>query len=344
MIPGTSALRQATWRTELASAITDPKELITALDLPADILPAAQRAHGLFPLRVPRSYLARIVRGDLADPLLRQVLPLGLEEIDVPGFDVDPVGDLAAHVATGVLQKYEGRVLLTATGACAIHCRYCFRRHFPYGDANAARDHWRPALAYLAQELSLREVILSGGDPLTLSDDRLASFADGLRTVPHIKRLRLHTRVPVVVPSRVDGALLEWIKAAPVAVVMVLHINHAQEIDAAVQESCARLREAGVTLLNQSVLLAGVNDRLEALIGLSERLFEAGVLPYYLHNLDRVTGAAHFAVPEIHGMALVEGMRNALPGYLVPRFVREEASAPAKIPMAMKVGGDAYCG
>lgn len=343
MIPGTSVIRQATWRTELAGAICDPKELLEALELPADLLAGAQTAHGLFPLRVPRPYLARMVRGDPYDPLLRQVLPLGIEGALAPGYSTDPVGDLAAHVATGVLHKYEGRVLLTATGACAIHCRYCFRRHFPYGEANAARDHWRPALAYLAEDLSLHEVILSGGDPLTLSDDKLAAFACALQTLPHIKRLRLHTRVPVVVPSRVDAELLAWLKDAPLPVVMVLHINHAQEIDAAVQESCAKLREVRVTLLNQTVLLAGVNDNADTLATLSERLFDVGILPYYLHMLDHVSGAAHFAVDEGRAIGLMEALRNRLPGYLVPRLVQEEILAPAKVPVPAPVGGVACC-
>jgi len=321
------------WRAELAAAITDPKELLEALELPADLLAQAKEAHALFPVRVPRPYLARIVRGDRHDPLLRQVLPLSIEGVQAPGFGVDPVGDLAAHVATGVLRKYEGRVLLTATGACAIHCRYCFRRHFPYRDANAARDSWRETLAYLAEDPSVHEVILSGGDPLMLGDDKLGGFAAALKGLPHIRRLRLHTRIPVVVPSRVDAGLLAWLRNAPVPVVMVLHINHAQEIDGAVGESCLKLRAAGVTLLNQAVLLAGVNDQADTLCHLSERLFAAGVLPYYLHMLDRVLGAAHFAVDERRAAGLVEAMRMRLPGYLIPRLVREEALAPAKIPV-----------
>ncbi|MHB8253441.1 MAG: EF-P beta-lysylation protein EpmB [Acidiferrobacter sp.] len=344
MIPGTSALRQTTWRTELAAAITDPKELLEVLELPMDLLPAARRAHNLFPTRVPRPYLARIVRGDPHDPLLRQVLPLGLEETLTPGFDTDPVGDLDAQVAPGVLHKYQGRVLLTPTGACAIHCRYCFRRHFPYGEANAARDDWRASRAVLAADTSLHEVILSGGDPLTLRDDKLAAFAKMLTTLPHIKRLRLHTRVPVVVPSRVDAELLAWLRDITLPVVIVLHINHAQEIDQAVYEACARLRGVGVTLLNQSVLLAGVNDDATVLAALSERLFAVGILPYYLHMLDRVQGAAHFAVDEGRAVGLVEALRHRLPGYLVPRLVREEVSAPAKVPVPGPVGGMACCG
>lgn len=343
MIPGTSVIRQATWRAELAAAITDPKELLEALDLPSGLLPEARRAHALFPVRVPRPYLLRIAAGDPADPLLRQVLPLGIEEAVVPGFGADPVGDLAAHVATGVLHKYEGRVLLTATGACAIHCRYCFRRHFPYADANAARNHWRTALAHVAQDPSLSEVILSGGDPLTLSDEKLAEFIQALAELGHIKRLRLHTRVPVVVPSRVTAELLGSLRSSPVPVVMVLHINHAQEIDAAVHDACRRLAASGVILLNQAVLLAGVNDDLLSQTRLSERLFAVGILPYYLHMLDRVQGAAHFAVDEDRALGLVEALRMRLPGYLVPRLVREEIAAPAKVPLTAKVGSLERC-
>ncbi len=342
MIHRTDPARQAPWRAELAAAVNDPGELLRVLGLPEDLLASARRAHERFPVRVPPAYLARIVRGDPGDPLLRQVLPLDLEEAAHPGFSKDPVGDLAAQVAPGVLHKYEGRVLLTATGACAVHCRYCFRRHFPYAEANASRDRWRSALAHLAADASLREVILSGGDPLTLSDDRLADLVEALRDVPHIKRLRLHTRVPVVIPSRVDDALLGWLAETPLAVVMVLHTNHAQEIDEAVVRACARLRKAQVTLLNQAVLLAGVNDDADALAALSERLFEAGVLPYYLHMLDRVEGAAHFAVDEARAAGLMETLRDRLPGYLVPRLVREEAGAAAKVPVAA-VGAGAGC-
>lgn len=337
-------MRQATWRAELAAAITDPEDLLNALALPLSLLPGARRAHALFPLRVPRPYLARIAQGDPKDPLLRQVLPLGIEAAIVPEFGPDPVGDLVAHVSTGVLHKYEGRVLLTATGACAIHCRYCFRRHFPYAEANAARDHWRSALAHVAQDSSLSEVILSGGDPLTLSDEKLLEFIQALKALPHVKRLRLHTRVPVVVPSRVSPDLLACLQSSSVPVVMVLHINHAQEIDDAVQEACARLLASRVILLNQAVLLAGVNDDPESLVALSERLFAVGILPYYLHMLDRVQGAAHFAVDDGLAVSLMEILRTRLPGYLVPRLVREEKGAPAKVPVPAPVGSRGHCG
>jgi len=343
MIHRTPEIQQSSWRAELASVVTDPAQLLDILDLPRALLPAALKAHALFPLRVPKSYLSRIKRGDAHDPLLRQILPLGAEAAFSPGFSEDPVGDLAAHVALGVLHKYEGRVLLTATGACAVHCRYCFRRHFPYAEANAARDQWREALAYVASDPTIGEVILSGGDPLTLSDDKLMRFVTELRAIPHVRRLRLHTRVPVVIPSRVDDALLGWLRGAGVSVAMVLHINHAQEVDWGVQEACGRLRGAGVTLLNQAVLLGGVNDHPDTLAALSERLFDVGVLPYYLHMLDRVQGAAHFAVDEARATELMGALRDRLPGYLVPRLVREVAGAPAKIPV-VAFGAAAHCG
>ncbi len=330
MIPGTSPARQAPWRLELARAIVDPEELLRLLELPDALLPAARRAHAVFPLRVPRPYLARMAKGDARDPLLRQVLPLAAEEAVVPGFGPDPVQDLAAHAAPGVLRKYAGRVLLTATGACGVHCRYCFRRHFPYEEANAARERFAAPLAYLAAHTDLHEVILSGGDPLTLRDEKLAEFVSGLRGVPHIRRLRVHTRLPVVVPSRVDDELLAWLGQSPVPVILVLHINHAREIDEPLRAACARLRASGVTLLNQAVLLSGVNDDLETLVALSEGLMDAGVLPYYLHMLDPVAGAAHFAVGETQARALLAGLRARLPGYLVPRLAREEPGASAK--------------
>ena len=342
MIHRTDHARQAPWQAELAAAIRDPEVLVRVLGLPDTLLAAARRAHAHFPVRVPPAYLARIRQGDPEDPLLRQILPLDLEEAPQPGFSKDPVGDLAAQVAPGVLHKYEGRVLLTATGACAIHCRYCFRRHFPYAEAQAARDRWAVATAHLAADPSIREVILSGGDPLTLSDDKLAGLMGALHAMPHIKRLRLHTRVPVVIPSRVNEGLLGWLEETPLAVVMVLHINHPREVDEAVVRACGRLRAARVTLLNQAVLLAGVNDDAEVLAALSERVFEVGVLPYYLHMLDHVEGAAHFAVDATRALGFLEVLRTRLPGYLVPRLVREEAGAPAKVPV-VRVGAGAGC-
>jgi len=331
MIPETSAIRQTpAWQQELACAISDPAELLAALHLDPAWLPAAQGAAQLFPLRVPRGFVARMRRGDPRDPLLRQVLPLAEEHLAAPGFSTDPVGDLAAMASPGVLHKYQGRVLLTATGACAVHCRYCFRRHFPYTESSAGTDHWQAALDYLAQEPSLREVILSGGDPLTLSERRLAEFIRAAAGIAHLERLRIHTRLPVVLPERITPELVRTLSSTRLSTVVVIHANHANEIDDAVIDALAPMRAAGVTLLNQSVLLRDVNDSAGALVALSETLFAAGVLPYYLHLLDRVQGAAHFEVPEDEARALMQQLTSQLPGYLVPRLVREIAGAPAK--------------
>jgi EF-P beta-lysylation protein EpmB len=319
-----------TWQHILARAVRDPEILLQRLDLDRQLLPAACRASALFPLRVPEPYLARIRPGDPDDPLLRQVLPLGAELDQVAGFRQDPVGDGAALNSGGVVHKYHGRALLVTTGACAIHCRYCFRRHFPYGEANASADGWRSALAYLQHHTEISEVILSGGDPLTLSDRRLAALAHALAAVPHLRRLRIHSRLPVVLPERVDQALLEWFTGSRLKPVMVIHANHPNELDAAVGLALARLRERGVLLLNQAVLLRGVNDNVQALADLSERLGDFNVVPYYLHLLDRVQGAAHFDVPLAEALALHQGLTARLPGYLVPRLAREDAGAPAK--------------
>ncbi len=331
MIPGTSLLRQVPdWQTALGQAITDPAELLEVLGLGPEWLPAARDAARAFPLRVPRGFVARMRRGDPADPLLRQVLPLAEERQAVEGFGADPVGDLAAHKAPGVLHKYQGRVLLTATGACAIHCRYCFRRHFPYAEANASAEHWRAALDYVTAHPDVREVILSGGDPLTLSDRRLAEFVRTIEDIPQVERLRLHTRLPVVLPERVTPELCAWLSGTRLKTVVVIHANHAQELDATARAACKRLADSGVTLLNQSVLLRGVNDSVTSLARLSETLFAAGVLPYYLHQLDRVQGAAHFEVSDATARMLLAGLNACLPGYLVPRLVREVAGAAGK--------------
>jgi EF-P beta-lysylation protein EpmB len=266
--------------------------------------------------------------------LLRQVLPLAEELEAVRGYGPDPVGDHAAMRAPGVLQKYRGRVLLTATGACAVHCRYCFRREFPYGEANAAADHWRAAVEHVAADTSIEEVILSGGDPLTLSDRRLGECIERLVAIHHVKRLRIHSRLPVVLPERVTAGLCNALTGTRLHIAMVTHANHAQELDGSVQSACARLRDCDTVLLNQSVLLRGVNDRVEVLRELSGRLFEIGVLPYYLHLLDRVNGAAHFDVPEPQAARLVRALQAAVPGYLVPRLVRETPGAPGKTPIA----------
>ncbi|HLW74536.1 MAG TPA: EF-P beta-lysylation protein EpmB [Gammaproteobacteria bacterium] len=326
------------WQTEMAEAVREPGELLSLLELDARWLEPARRAAAVFPLRVPRPFLARIRKGDPKDPLLRQILPLEEELRDVPGYGRDPVGDLPSRGARGLLHKYQGRVLLITTGACGVHCRYCFRRHFPYAEESARTEDWREALDYLRADSSVNEVILSGGDPLTLSDARLSALARALEEIPHIKRLRIHTRQPVVLPSRVDDALLDWLSACTLQKVVVLHVNHAREMDSAVREACARLKSTGALLLNQSVLLRHVNDSAATLAELSEALSAAQVLPYYLNLLDPVAGAAHFDVPEAEALKIVEELRARLPGYLVPRLVREVPGAPSKIPIHPAAG------
>lgn len=318
---------QALWR----EAIRDPHELLRVLGLESLGERLGAQAHRDFPMRVPRGFVARMAHGDPHDPLLRQVLPLADEELRVTGFGVDAVGDLDAREATGVLHKYHGRALLIATGSCAIHCRYCFRRHFPYAEQTAASGSWAHATATLAADPDLHEVILSGGDPLALSTAKLAQLTEQLREFGQLRRLRIHSRLPVVLPERVDDELLAWLGQLPWQCVLVIHANHANEIDAAVLDACVALRAAGVSVLNQSVLLKGVNDSATSLIALSERLFEAGVLPYYLHQLDRVHGAAHFEVDDRRALELHAHLSARLPGYLVPRLVREVAGAPAKL-------------
>ncbi len=321
------------WQQLWRDAVTDPLELLRLVglhDQAERLLPDTDTG---FALRVPRGFVARMRPGDARDPLLLQVLPQAAERLPQPGYAVDAVGDLAARSAHGVLQKYAGRALLIATGSCAVNCRYCFRRHFPYAEETAAANHWREALDAVAADASLDEVILSGGDPLSLSNAKLDELGRSLRDIPHVKRLRIHTRLPVVLPERVDDGLAAWLSALPLQKVVVLHANHANEFDASVDAACAALARSGCTLLNQAVLLSGVNDDAAVLAALSERLFAAGVLPYYLHQLDRVVGAAHFEVDDARALSLVDELRQCLPGYLVPRLVREIAGEKSKSPL-----------
>lgn len=321
------------WQQAWREAVRDPRELLAMLGLEmlADGLSDAAAAQ--FPLRVPRGFIARMRHGDPTDPLLRQVLPILDEDRIVPGFALDAVGDGAARRGGGVIHKYNGRALLIATGSCAVHCRYCFRRHYPYAEDTAAAAGWREAVETIRADASIHEVILSGGDPLSLADHKLAELTDALRGIPHLRRLRIHTRLPIVLPERVDAGLLAWLRGLPWPVAIVVHANHANEFDAAVDAAMAALRDAGATLLNQAVLLRGVNDSLEALADLCERGHAAGVLPYYLHQLDRVAGAAHFEVDDVQALALHAALAARLPGYLVPRLVREVAGAPGKTPL-----------
>ena len=321
------------WRQELAEAIRDPAELLQILRLPPALLPDARRAAAAFPLLAPRGFVARMRVGDVHDPLLRQVLPLGEECLEVPGFSQDPLAETACGPQPGLLHKYQGRALLVTTGACAVHCRYCFRRHFAYEDLPRGRRWWEAALGYVRADASIREILLSGGDPLTLPDVQLAALAQDLAEIPHLERLRVHTRLPVVLPSRVDDQLLGWLSGTRLAAIMVIHANHPAELSDEVLAACRRLRAAGVTVLNQSVLLRGVNDDANILAELSQRLFAGGVLPYYLHVLDPVAGAAHFMVEDEGARALHAALSALLPGYLVPRLVREEPGQPGKTPL-----------
>ncbi len=334
MIPLTPASWQtAAWQAELAQAIRNPAELLAALELPSELLPAALASSQDFSLRVPRGYVARMQKGNPRDPLLRQILPLQDEQFSVAGFTYDAVGDLAAMTVPGLLHKYHGRVLLVTTGACAIHCRYCFRRHFPYSAANPGTQQWEAAIEYIGADTSINEVILSGGDPLSLSDQRLGKLVGLLEKIPHLKYLRIHTRLAIVLAERINDDLLAWLTGTRLKPIMVVHANHANEIDNTVRDALALLAAHGVSLFNQSVLLHGVNDSPQALAKLSEHLFDAGVTPYYLHLLDRVKGTAHFEVDETSACLILDQLRNLLPGYLVPRLVRERQGERSKHPV-----------
>ncbi|TWI11904.1 EF-P beta-lysylation protein EpmB [Lysobacter ruishenii] len=328
-VPFTPPGWQQLWR----DAVRDPRELLTLLGLEDQVPDLSVDAAAQFPLRVPRGFVARMRHGDPGDPLLRQVLPLDAEMRPMPGFSLDAVGDGAAKAGDGVIRKYNGRALLVTTGSCAINCRYCFRRHFPYAEETAAAGGWQGAIDLIRADASLHEVILSGGDPWSLATHKLAELTDALATVPHVRRLRIHTRLPVVLPQRVDEALLAWLDALPWPVTVVLHANHANEFDGQVDAALGHLRATGAHLLNQAVLLRGVNDSVDALADLSERGMAAGVLPYYLHQLDRVQGAAHFEVDDDRARALHAGLAKRLSGYLVPRLVREVAGDPGKRPL-----------
>jgi len=321
------------WQQALASAITDPAELCRVLGLDPAFAAAAGAATAQgFRLRVPRGFVRRMAHGDPADPLLRQVLPLAAELHSPPGFSGDPLHEAAARSAPGLLQKYRGRALLITTGACGVHCRYCFRREYPYAEDSAEGARWQAAITAIAADPEIEEVILSGGDPLSLSDARLGQLSQQIAAIPHVQRLRLHTRQPVVLPERVDAGLVGWLAGLRWRPVIVLHANHGNEIDASVIAACRRLQSAGATLLNQSVLLAGVNDNVRALRDLSLALWSAGVLPYYLHLLDQVRGASHFAVGLEQARQLHTQLMGEVPGYLLPRLVREVPGAASKLP------------
>ena len=321
------------WQAQIKSAIRDLHQLCELLELPEEFR-ADISAVSKFPVFVTPSYLARIEKGRPNDPLLRQVLPLVDEDQPVPGFAQDPLQEQNFSPTPGLLHKYPNRALMVVTGACAIHCRYCFRRHFPYQDAPHSAEDWRPALAAISEDTQINEVLLSGGDPLMLVDSRIAELINELESISHLKRIRIHTRLPIMVPERITKKLLEIVQRTRLQTIVVIHSNHANELDKSVALALEQLRSAGTMLLNQSVLLRGINDQPDTLKRLSERLVECNVMPYYLHQLDRVAGAAHFEVDIDVGKALIASLRAQLPGYAVPRYVQEIPGESSKVILA----------
>jgi L-lysine 2,3-aminomutase len=327
--PPSGTPNRSDWQSALAAVIDNPVELCRLLDLPTSRAAEAAQAASGFSLRVPREFLTRIGRGNPQDPLLLQILPQAAEQTNAPGYSTDPCGE-AGTTCSGLLSKYQGRSLIVTTGGCAVHCRVCFRRYFTYRRGASAAVDGEAALQRIAAEPSTHEVILSGGDPLTLPDAELARLAQRLAAIPHLQRLRVHTRLPIMIPQRVTGELLAWLRGTRLASLVVVHVNHPAEIDAAVAAALGRLLDAGIPVLSQSVLLRGVNDRVEVLAALYETLADLRVIPYYLHQLDPVAGAAHFEVAEATGIALINALRARLPGYAVPRYVRETRGGVSK--------------
>ena len=327
-------LQMPSWQNQLSEAIKSPEALIKALNLPVSLLPEMTKAHQLFPIRVPLSFIDKMEKGNINDPLLRQIIPLGDELIQHAEYTLDPVGDINAEKTPGLLHKYHGRVLLTVTGACGIHCRYCFRRHFDYSASNPGKQNWQQCLDYIANDDSIFEVILSGGDPLSLSDSKLTQLVKQISDIPHVQILRIHTRQIIVLPDRVNEDLLHWVKLTRLKCVFVVHTNHPSEIGIDTKLAINQLKTAGVELLNQSVLLRGINNSPCILEQLSLALFDAGIKPYYLHLLDKVEGAIHFDTQEDEATAILHALQRRLPGYLVPKLVREITGIPFKTPVA----------
>lgn len=331
-LPTPLARSESDWQTQLRDVITSPVELFDSLELQSAQVSYSNAANGEFALKVPRSFIDRMQRGNPDDPLLRQVLASSLEMIETPGYTRDPVGETGGHIVRpGIIHKYHGRALLIVSAGCAVNCRYCFRRHFPYEENRNSREQWQDALTYIGEDPDIEEVILSGGDPLVTTDEHLRRLVEQLAAIPHVRRLRVHSRLPVVIPDRITAPLLDAITHPDLQSVMVIHCNHPQEINGPVKSALANLRAAGVTTLNQAVLLAEINDTAEVQAALSRELFAAGALPYYLHLMDKVQGAAHFDVPEDRARMIMAQVSAVLPGYLVPKLVREISGATAKI-------------
>ena len=318
------------WQSQLTSAITSPKQLLTMLKLDTSLLPAAFEASQNFKLKAPLSYVKRIKQGDINDPLLKQILPIDAECLEIEGYGKDPLQEWSQNPTDGVIHKYQGRLLLIVSGACAINCRFCFRRHFPYEDNRLSRDSLQKAIDYIAADTSISEVIFSGGDPLANSDKKLSAIISQLNMIPHLDTLRVHTRLPIMIPERVTDELITLLSTQRLKPVVVLHCNHSNEINEEVQRAIQKMAQAGITLLNQTVLLKGINDSADSLLALNKKLFHASVLPYYLHLLDPVQGAAHFDVKEPKAIEIMQQLSAKSPGYLVPKLVREIAGEPNK--------------
>ena len=328
------------WLQQLTEVVTEPDELLKLLDL--EHLPALQAGAGarrLFPLRVPRAFIRKMEKGNPQDPLLLQVITQQEEFISTPGYSTDPLEEQQSAVP-GLLHKYRNRALLLVKGGCAVNCRYCFRRHFPYQDNQGNKRNWQAALDYIRQHPELDEIIFSGGDPLMAKDHELDWLISELETIPHILRLRIHSRLPVVIPDRITPELCQRLSRTRLQVIMVTHINHANEIDLTLTEAMARLKRAGVMLLNQGVLLKGINDNAATLAALSNALFNAGILPYYLHVLDKVQGAAHFYVSDEQARKIMRELLTMISGYLVPRLAREIGGEPSKTPLDLQLRQD----
>lgn len=325
-----------TWQDELKQQIDTPEALLQWLNLDHKWLDAIEAGHKLFPIRVTPSFLAKIKPNDPHDPLLLQILPtlheLHPQETGDNGYSLDPLQEQQYMPCPGLIHKYRSRVLLIAANQCAINCRYCFRRHFPYQDNHLNREQWSQAFSYIAEDKHINEVILSGGDPLSLSDKQLVWFTTQISSIEHVKRLRIHTRYPIILPSRITSNLVNAVLHPRLKTVLVSHCNHPQEIDEQVKEAFHKLSKANILLLNQSVLLKNVNDNSKILCQLSEKLFESGVLPYYLHTLDKVRGAQHFALSDTLAKQIYRELMAALPGFLTPKLVKEEPHKEAKTP------------
>ncbi|MBT0585346.1 EF-P beta-lysylation protein EpmB [Alteromonas oceanisediminis] len=339
IIPKNLVSVESNWQKELATAFTDPESLLHYLKLDPRQFSEDVAARKLFPMRVPRHFASLMHQQDRHDPLLLQVFPRAAEFDKVAGFTHDPLSE-QHNTTPGLLHKYRSRVLLIVRGGCAVNCRYCFRRHFPYADNSPSRAQWDDALTKIAADETINEVILSGGDPLMAKDLALADLASKIADIASVKRLRIHTRLPVVLPHRVDTGLLSWLEALPLQRVMVLHINHVHEISPALVNAVSALKKIGVTVLNQAVLLRGINDSVDTQVALSEGLFDAGILPYYLHLLDKVAGAAHFEVSTGEAKRIVREMLLQLPGFLVPKLVREVAGEGSKSPIDLHCTAD----